>query len=121
MSNANGLLPEDNEPVASGGRERSLARTASEIFPRRFVRIARDPTVAVYIKETPSSVLYLDPLAPTAHSLRCVAFLDKHRYLTFLPLYFTWQKLKEAMVVADTDAVEVLASMIESRLARPWF
>ena len=113
------------EPVASGssapsGRKRSLARCASLISPR--LTFSSDPpSVAVYIKGTHTNVLYVDPLPPTAHSLRCVAFLDKHRYLNFLPLYFTWQKLKEAMVVADTDGVEVLSSMIESRLARSWF
>jgi hypothetical protein len=77
--------------------------------------------VAVFINGEPPCVLYTDPLAPTAHSLQCVAFLDNNRYLNSLPLYFTWQKLKGAMVVADTVAIEVLASMIESRLARSWF
>jgi hypothetical protein len=107
--------------AANEGRARSVARTASQMFPTKRICFAPDATVAVYIKRSAPNVLYVDPLAPSVHSLNCVAFLDKNRYLNFLPLYFTWQKLKEAMVVADTIAVEVLASMIESRLARSWF
>jgi hypothetical protein len=77
--------------------------------------------VAVFINGEPPCVLYTDPLAPTAHSLQCVAFLDKHRYLNSLPLYFTWKKLNEAIAVADTVAAEVLGLMFDKRAERPWF
>lgn len=107
--------------AANEGRVRAVARTASQMFPMKRICFAPDTTVAVYVKGTSPDVLYQDPLAPTAHSLACVAFLDKNWYLNLLPLYFTWRELKKAMVVADTIAVEVLASMIESRLARSWF